>query len=191
MARKYKPTIVLPDVLKERVLIRPWVRDDVYFCRDSFRMAHMKSKQFGRCVKERDVIKGANGRFHRFMEWADFYMLTHADGEPILGWIAVTKLQTNTIVWFVYVKHSYRKMGLARHMIDSCTHGNLYYPFDTRKAANFALKFRATYDPFIYEELCFDRPDKETLYLRKFATGECGREQATRGSGETAEDLHL
>lgn len=188
--RKYKPTIILPEALAERVTLRPWTQDDVYFCRDSFKMAHKKSKQFSRCVNERDVIKGADARFHHFMEWADFYILTHREGAPILGWIAVTPLQTNTIIWFVYVKHAFRQMGLARHMIDKFWNGRIYYPFDTRKAANFAERFKALYNPFIYEELCFDRPDKKTLYLRKFATGEHGRESAEGRPRETPEDIH-
>lgn len=168
--RKYKPTIILPDALAERVTLRTWTRDDVGFCKDTFRMAHKKSKHFSRCVNEKEVIKGADTRFDRFVEWADFYILTHAEGEPILGWIAVTPLETNTIVWFVYTKHAYRHMGLARYMINKFWNGRIYYPFDTRKAANFAERFKALYNPFIYEELCFDRPNKEAVYLRKFAT---------------------
>lgn len=188
--RRYKPKTILPDELMERVTLRKAVHDDVYFCRDTFKMAHKKSKQFSRCTVERDVIRGADARFHHFLNWADLYVCTHVEGEPILGWIAVTPMQVNTIVWFVYTKHAYRHMGLARFMINNFWRGRIYYPFDTRRAGDFAEKFQAHYNPFIYEELCFERPDKESVYLRKFATGEQRRIEAKGGTVEASEDFH-
>lgn len=188
--RKYEPSTILPESLRERVQIRPWTRDDVPFCRDTFRMSHAKSRMFGRCTDPNRIKHAATGRFYNMMQWADFYVCSHVEGEPSYGWIAVTPLQTNTIVWFVYVKETYRRMGLARHMINPHWRGRIYYPFDTRKAANFAERFQAKYDPFIYEELLYERPDKESLYLRKFAAGEHRREQAEGRPSETSEDIH-
>ena len=172
MRKKYQPTTILPESLRERVQLRHWTRDDVPFCRDTFRMSHAKSKMFGRCTDEKRIRHAATGRFYNFMQWADFYILSHVEGEPSYGWIAITPLQTNTIIWFVYVKEAYRRMGLARYMINPLWQGRIYYPFDTRKAAAFAERFQAKYDPFIYEELIHERPDKESLYLRKFTTRE-------------------
>lgn len=72
--------------------------------------------------------------------------------ENIYGYIVAAKLDNMFTIHYVYVKHTYRRMGLAGLLIEAFPHDPsepAYYTHDTYMANVLAKKYRFEYNPYL------------------------------------------
>jgi len=144
--------------------IRSFKDKDIAFVRDSFYKAAASAHDFK--GMSHDISKpGFRKRFERFQKVSEIWIIKQEEHEePLLGWIAVTNLKSHSIVWWVYVKNGYRNLGFAKSMLAKVEHkDSIVYPFTSRISDKISLSVGATYNPFVYEDMCFE--DKKSLQL--------------------------
>lgn len=135
---------------------RRYTKADFAFCRDSFFKGASQAPEF-RGLDQNIKKPGFRTRFERFEPFAEISLITHEEGEPIYGWIAVTNLETSTIVWWIYVKNGYRRFGFARRLWEHAVeHPTVFFPFRSIIQEKLASKVGAIWNPFVYEDLCFE-----------------------------------
>lgn len=144
-------TIELP------AIVRLYTPDDLAFCRDSFYKAASLAHDYSSL--DHNISKpGFRRRFERFSNVAEIWIIGHAEyNEPLFGWIAVTNLQSHSIVWWVYVKNGYRGLGFGQELLKKVKHRDaIVYPWRSRISNTLAVNYAAKYNPFVYEDLCFE-----------------------------------
>lgn len=146
----------LPEAIRDRIAFRDYLDSDMNMLRSNFAMGHFKSKALKRV--RQDVRRA--GCDKRFLRWRKFAFIKIAynkeHGEPIYGWIAYTPMKSHTLVWFVYVKHNYRGLGLARYLVEKYVTKTPIYCFDSLHSVDFARQIGAQFNPFVFEDLCFE-----------------------------------
>ena len=137
--------------------IRDFKSCDLPFVRDSFYKAAANSYEFSGI--DPNVTKpGFRKRFERFARVSSIYVIGHAEhDEPLFGWVAVTNLPSYSIVWWIYVKNGYRGLGFAHQLMTKVEHPErVVYPFRSRISNSLCTAAGAQYNPFVYEDMCFE-----------------------------------
>lgn len=137
--------------------LRLYKDSDISFVRDSFFKAAAGAYEF--TGMSQDISKpGFRRRFEKFSKVSEIWLIGDAEhDEPLFGWIAVTNLKSHSIVWWIYVKSGYRNLGFAKKLLTTVKFPNkIIYPFKSRISAPLAIEIGAIYNPFVYEELCFE-----------------------------------
>jgi GNAT superfamily N-acetyltransferase len=145
--------------------IRDYQESDLPFCRDSFYKGAASSPEF--IGMDQNIAKpGFRSRFDRIFEWADIRIICDANHEePIFGWVAVTNLTSQSIIWWVYVKSGYRNFGFARDLIEATVkHDQVFYPWRSRASNALAISFNASFNPFVYEDIIYNA-NKKAVYI--------------------------
>lgn len=167
--------------------IRPFQSSDFAFCRDSFYKGASQAPGF-RAMDQNIKKPGFRERFSRFEPFAEISLITHPEQEPIYGWIAVTNLETISIVWWVYVKGGYRRFGFARQLWNHAVKNNtVHYPFRSISSEKLGSKVNATFNPFVYEDLCFE--NQENSDIRASHSHWIGWKKDSSDKGQTEERL--
>ena len=137
--------------------VRKYQADDIAFVRDSFTTGAANSPDLI-YLPHNTTKPRLRTRFENILKVAEVYIVHHIDEEePLYGWLAVTNLQTHSIVWWVYVKSGYRGLGFAKLLAQYVKHPKkIIFPMSSQISKELARKYNATFDPFIYEELCLE-----------------------------------
>lgn len=102
------------------LIYRPYSESDIPFIRSSWANSYYKG-----CTNHKDIDPQEFHRMHRLLIDRFFersngtVVVVHFENEPdiIMGWIAVEIISTHMIIHYVYIKNSFKQMGILDNLI--------------------------------------------------------------------------
>jgi hypothetical protein len=137
--------------------IREYQPEDIPFVRDSFTTGASNSPDLI-YLPHSTTKPRLRTRFDHIVKVSEIWVAHHIEEEePLYGWLAVTNLPSHSIVWWIYIKSGYRGLGFASLLASKIKHKkSIIFPMTSQISKELAKKYNATFDPFIYEELCLE-----------------------------------
>lgn len=129
--------------------VRPGTKDDLPFVIDSW-MSSFRSSSFAGDVDAKTYYKHQRQRvISALTAEGSKLLILHAEGSPetIIGWVC----HNGPVLHYLYVKGSFRKMGLAEVLVNSAGLTQAAeYTHVTRDGARFAKAFKEWhYNPYL------------------------------------------
>jgi len=107
--------------------LREAKKEDLPFIYSTWLKSYLYSSQFTKKISHSLYYEMHHMVIDRFLERGGVITIAHAKGEPdvILGYLA-TDAQ-NTIIQYIYVKKTFRRMGIAKELTKHLTFDNLTF----------------------------------------------------------------
>lgn len=138
--------------LESKVRIRKATEADVPFIFSSWLRSYRTSRFAGE-MNNTIYFSEHHKVIQRLLQSCEVYIAcSEKDGTDIYGWICAERVQGIFCLHFVYVKHTYRNLGIGKMLLNAYAHEPglaSVYTHQTVMALRLAAKFNMTYSPYI------------------------------------------
>lgn len=152
--------------MKEQIRFRPANEEDISFIFSSW-LKSFRNSQFAKNLVNSVYFTEHHKVIEKIVKSSHVIVACNEqDTSQIYGWICAQQVDGIFCLHYIYVKHPFRKMGLARALINFFEHGKDcagVYTHHTRVFEILAIKFNLIYHPYIWAGVGFlnDNVNKE------------------------------
>tara|TARA_R100000005_G_scaffold68197_1_gene36170 strand:- start:248 stop:709 length:462 start_codon:yes stop_codon:yes gene_type:complete len=144
--------------MKESIRLRPLIDDDLPFLFSSWLKSY-RSSHFAEKITNTIYFEDHHKIIERIIENSKVLVACNpSDPSQLYGYSVSGEEDEVLVVHFLYVKHTFRNMGIGKTLLDAIGHSNesaSVYTHHTRIADKLASKHNFVYHPY----LLFDLPN--------------------------------
>ena len=144
--------------MNDQVRLRPMIEDDLPFLFNSWLKSYRLSN-FAEKITNTIYFEDHHKLIERIVENSNILMACNpSDPSQLYGYVVSGKEGDILILHFLYVKHTFRNMGIGKTLLDAVGHTSesaSVYTHHTRMADKLASKHNLVYHPY----LLFDLPN--------------------------------
>jgi len=139
--------------MKEQIRLRPANEEDIPFIFSAW-LKSFRTSLFARNLTNSVYFTEHHKVIEKIVKNAHVIVACNdADPSQIYGWICAQEVDGIFCLHYIYVKHPFRKMGLAKMLINAFEHGKDcagIYTHHTRVFEILAIKLNLIYHPYIW-----------------------------------------
>lgn len=134
------------------VKLRPAIQEDVPFIFNAWLRSY-RTSDFARNIDSKIYYSEQHNLIERLLQKSEtLVIVSETDSTQIYGFICSTKTDGILTIHYLYVKHSFRKLGLARSLLQVAKHDPSIasvYTHETKTGKKLSKIFNMFYHPYI------------------------------------------
>lgn len=137
--------------MSDEIEVRTVVKEDLNFVLATWLRSYRHASQFAKKISNEIYFKWHHKVIERIIERGGNILIAHPVGEPnvILGYLCIENQSMLPVVHYCYVKKTFRKMGVAKALLDGSTLEGAHFTHYTTDCDWITKKFKLVYDPYL------------------------------------------
>jgi ribosomal protein S18 acetylase RimI-like enzyme len=145
------------------ILLRPANKDDVGFIFNSW-LKSFRGSAHAAPISNEIYYSEHHKVIERILQYYDVVIACNEqDPSQIYGFICAGNTDSIFTLHYVYIKHTFRRMGIANALLNSFEHSEEYaaiYTHNSKSAAHLAKKYNFIYHPYVAMDPAAYQPKK-------------------------------